>query len=1107
MAHDPLSKTNANGFLYICYGGEHKLTIEAQEHSSWINQGVCLRGETDTTLPVSTLPPIRDYQTFKEDGVSWSIMSPAKDATESVREFQLWAVTEFTSPAYKIDVSLGHHRLKFNEVSGNEQFQVIEYGEETTLKAREVSYYTNAHMTFAAKWKRGEDDVQDAIPDADGWVTSFFFKPDTPQIHAFNLTVPSLYYESGYFRHEVPVHALALTPWNNNATLQTNGKAVIATSDAGVVCTRGISNILKLSNSDKLLKDTLLTLTSGSELTGLGIEIPDLNVARPLLAEEMSWAIDSSANNGKSGWFKLELACSKLKRNWVLTARAISANLADEVTSIKVGSDSVTPLGPLFYRDTTTTLSLTFEHWMSGLTIQLQESALSELDTVFDPPLLTPVVIPEDLKVSWQITAGKKSGFLNLQAVCPHTEVPLALKSRVISQTLADEVACIEVASQPVLENRAIFRREKQLPLVLTFEPWMVDLVMTLEEQGAEGLGMAYSPLLNIPTPVPDNFQLAWNVTGADNSGLFTLRLACASTKTPLIVASRIISDILGREIDSITVRDRPVSEAGALFFREEMADLKFNFKPGMQGVAVSLDAQGPPVGTKFVPPLQNPINVPQNLTLGWSVSGGTANGAFSLTLNCLDAPTVLRIESRVISRLTPDEFQSIKLNGVPANLKSPDLIFFHADSYILELEAAPGGSLPGMKVALLAGEHNPEQGTEYEPPLDKANAQVIPSTGTLKWSITAGNVSGFFDLVFLFLDSEEQYFLPCRLLSKDLSDEGRVSFDGMDSNANATSHACLGGTHELKFLPNAQSALAGLSMQLVWSGTTAEDLDVTVHPSLDKEVQIEVAGASWELDCASSRQAGVFSLQWRIPALNLQLPPIPFLLGYYRFKVQARREASIYPVVEKNQSAWVGIRVFSPDTLNPLVGIPVSWKENADSAVVNVPTRPDGWSCYAYQPKTASPAKQPVLASLTNVYDGRKLEETLDVEPLPTDPWKDITLQWKNEPGVPIGTTTFYPRRGEQGEYKILSKVPESLGKDKIRLGWAGTLPSQLDVKVLPALGLRRELSPGGLPWQFTFGDVRDGSFQLFAGVDKLLELSSDNSMSLGAPREPEGD
>ena len=860
-----LDKTTAASPLYFCHGGEHTLTLNAQQHSAWINQGVCLKEPPGKTLPLSASPAIGAFQTFADTGATWTITCPTKNAAAPAEPFQLWGQTEYTSPAYKIDVSLGHHRLDFVEASGNEQFQVIEYGEETTLKAREISYYTKAAMTFTAQWKLGEQDLQPAVPEADGWVTPFIFKPVTEAIHRFNVTVPSLYYESGYFRKEFPVHALAKTPWNNKATLQVNDKPVTATPLLGVICTRAKSNTLKLLNPDLLLKDSLLTLSSTSDLAALGITIADLNVAKPLLGPELLWLIESSLDAGKSGWFELNLACSKLKKDWEkITGRVISANLADEVTAIKVGATAITGLGAIFHRDTTSTLSLTLEPWMEGLSIKLEEVSASGLDVVFDPPLKQPVEVSDNLTLSWKVTGGKKSGFLRLQAVCPDTQLPLIVEGRIISNTLADEVKTVEVDNQPVQSARAIFRRQEPVPLVLTFEPWMKGLPIALEEQAPAGLGMTYAPVLKQPIPVPEGLQLTWSVTGANNSGLFTLRAVCANTSVPLTLESRVISRTLVQEITRITVKGRPVTGYIAIFFREELAELQLTFEPGMQGLSVLLEDIASPVGMDYSPPLRQLTNVPQDLTLIWNVTGGKVSGIFALQLVCPDVATKLEISCRLVANDLADDIEKIEVSGpdvnpYPINLSGMGALLRKGQNnlnLVITIFLKPESTFPGMKYKL----------TWLEGDLGVPPNQTIPSLDiekiiendkiTIGWKSFKSTKDGNFTLE-LICEGRSLIIPGVVVNERSLNAIARIHFNDKDYPANTTEDNLRyprdGVRRRVKvFLnssPLAELIILGFIKPGIFLTQGGVDQKTSIDPTSGSTLEVDVANREFHFD------------------------------------------------------------------------------------------------------------------------------------------------------------------------------------------------------------------------------------------------------------------
>jgi hypothetical protein len=442
------------GPLYFCYGGEHSFTFKAEADSPWINQGVKLDSDPMLpTLPFTSTPPNGDYQTFADAGVTWAVNCSSAASNAEAQPFQLWVQTEYTSPAYKIEGSLGHHRLEFVDVSGYEQFQVIEYQEQATLNAREVSFYDKQlPMPFEAKWVFDGTEFGTDKPDADGWVTGLF-KPATEGKHTIKLQVPSLYYENGYAFADVMVHALYKTPWNNNATLELNSKPLSDVADLGLICTRGRSNTLKLVNPDLLLSESTLTLSSATDLAALGIIIPDLGLAKPVNGPTVEWLINSSTTGGKSGFFELELACSKLKKNWTIAARVISENLADEVSKIEVRDRPISGVGALFLQDEPAVLRLTFEPWMRGLNVKLTETGASP-GNFYEPALNTSRAIPDNLQLEWKVTA-KTLGTFTLQAICDghftHPPLtPLHILCRVRSEDIAKEFKSIVVSGSNI---------------------------------------------------------------------------------------------------------------------------------------------------------------------------------------------------------------------------------------------------------------------------------------------------------------------------------------------------------------------------------------------------------------------------------------------------------------------------------------------------------------------------------------------------------------------------------------------------------------------------------------------------------------------------------
>jgi hypothetical protein len=370
-----------------------------------------------------------------------------------------------------------------------------------------------------------------------------------------------------------------------------------------------------------------------------------------------------------------------------------------------------------------------------------------------------------------------------------------------------------------------------------------------------------------------------------------------------------------------------------------------------------------------------------------------------------------------------------------------------------------------------------------------------------LEWKITGGATkSGMFELKLSTEAIIQDWDLSGRLISRNLADEGRVSLDTTPVLSAVSSYPCLGAKHAFSFLPNPLGPLSGLSMVLDWNGIPAEQLNVIVEPAVGTGVEIVSGGARWSLDCRNSQHAGDFSLQLTLPQLAMSWTLVAMSLGHNRLEIIGQREATIRPVLTGNESARVWVQVGSFYTKAPVANIPVSWKGKDDTQALIVPTGGDGWSSYAYQPKTTGPAE--VKAEVNSPYTGQSSSASLEVDGLPTSPWLGVVFYRDLESGKKLGEKTAFPRRANDYSYSIASTtVDNPIMGIPVRLGWAGTLPNDLSVTVAPALGEKRSMGMPGLTWGAECGDKKDGSFRWFAEAANLLELSPRQPFSLGIP------
>ncbi|MDP9657603.1 UNVERIFIED_ORG: hypothetical protein J2W87_005560 [Pseudomonas putida] len=852
MAGNRNSGEMATGPLYFCYGAEHEFTLKAEADSPWINQGVSLnRNPAEPALPVTTTPAIASYQTFDEQGATWTVDCPTQPANVPVKAFQLWAQTEFTSPAYKVDVSLGHHRIDFVEASGNEQFQVIEYGEETTLKAREVSYYTKQAMPFAAKWKLGEQDLQAADPDASGWVTPYNFKPSTEGRHLINVTVPSLYYEQGYFRKELPVHALAVTPWGKDAVLQVNRKDESDVVDRGVVCPRGSLMMVSLLNENLLLKDSMVSLKS-ADAKALGIIFtPDLETEWSMEGGSHYWNL--AITGAKSGLFKLQMHCSKLKRDWDIIGHVLSKELKDEKKSIEVNGVEISDFGAVFFREETRTLTVTFAESMRGLYVSLDETGSPGM--TYDPPLKRPLKVPENLKLEWQVTGGDRSSVFELQVICADVETPLTIESRVMSKITTDEIESLKVNGEPVdlTQPEFLFFRAGNYTIELIPKPEssLIGLDVALKKGSGGELGMIYDPPLEEPHPLTEA-GLKWTVTGgATQSGLFELLIDVPQVEQSMPVTCRLLSTNLDDEVE-VWIGGKDATSGGGVLFRGQPGTVKLEPKPGSPiagyPIALKRTATSPllPTDLSSSPAFDDP-----GTSHEWSVTGlNNKSGYFQLQIVAQGMTTFNVTGNKLLSTKLDDEVE-VWIGGKDAT--SGGGVLFRGQPGTVKLEPKPGSPIAGYPIALKRTATSPLL------PTDLSSEPVFDVPGTShEWRVTgANNKSGYFQLQIVAQGMTTFNVTGNKLLSTKLDDEVKVWIGGKDATSGG-GVLFRGQPGTVKLEPKPGSPIEGYPIALKRTATSP-----LLPTDLSSEPVFDVPGTSheWRVTGANNK-SGYFQLQ-----------------------------------------------------------------------------------------------------------------------------------------------------------------------------------------------------------------------------------------------------
>lgn len=621
----------------------------------------------------------------------------------------------------------------------------------------------------------------------------------------------------------------------------------------------------------------------------------------------------------------------------------------------------------------------------------------------------------------------------------------------------------------------------------------LLDTQLSLHWSGDahEQLGVVVDPALDAAVPVSGT-GLTWILTSEDRlDGRFYLQLACSK----LLLPSPKKAMSLARNL----VRIGEVREANKFPVVDENESVLLR----VQVVHVIAAGDGDPVVNALVEwrTTDGLISTVPTGAGGWAsvlyvpMSEGDKVVTASVKAHA-DAVAVERLFNVKAIATSPWKSEvTILLDEVEVARNTLGVLCWRGQSHTLKVVPITGSSWIGKNISLHWRGSAPDIGLE---PGDLGTPKPLAAAGT-QWSLRSqanDSISSLFELELRLESVSVVRELVGRLVSEDLAAEVGLRLDQITAELDDQAlYPCLGASHRFSVLPSELSPLVGLESMLVWSGTSAEELNANVQPALDIAQPVTDGGAIWTLDFSASEQPGQFALAWALPQLGFTATDKPMRLGHNKVRIQDWRESPVDPVVGQD-AAWLWAQVVSHFTARAVNQVPVRWSvgEHSSEALTDAA----GWSGFALEPSDAQP--HDVIASVISPYDDFEDRHLLTVTPLASDPWTEVTVQFDGQPPQRWGDKTYFPRR--KGSHNLTLRTPENspLLDHEVTLGLTGTGPAELGLSFSPpALGIPKKWGEDGLTYDFKVDDLKNGSFALRLSATRLANLSPANAMSVG--------
>jgi len=343
------------------------------------------------------------------------------------------------------------------------------------------------------------------------------------------------------------------------------------------------------------------------------------------------------------------------------------------------------------------------------------------------------------------------------------------------------------------------------------------------------------------------------------------------------------------------------------------------------------------------------------------------------------------------------------------------------------------------------------------------------------------------------------------------------LTIDGIVLAPDEKLHLCLGAqnddAHQVTLQPAADSIWRETAVSLkIEGGDTDPQGIVTAEPMWGKDQSID---GQWKIGSAGIDEDAEFPHELSVHSqYTAAAYPWEAVSGHFRLDLVALQEAAYFPVIDRNQSVELRVRVESHYTRKALANREVTWTllgsdTEDDIELCKGLSDSNGECTYTYTPDKAGQIE--IVARVDSYYKGAKSRHEFLFLALQKDPWLDAMLSFDSLNPFIWGDQNAYPCRGDTHTVTLAFPGDHPFAGTDLMLHWSGDdTPEELGVEFNPKRDTWEGIRGTGVTWNMLCENRRNSEFRLRVSCSKLLEASpfqvlklAHNKLAVGGTRE----